>query len=294
MRAIGLLTRRNLRLFFRDRAAVFFSLLSALILIALYALFLGNLQVENLNERLPGASADDILWFVNTWVFAGITMITTLTTGLAALSVFVEDNATGRFRDFLVSPVRRTGLVLGYFLSSFIVSVVMSLLIVVVGQLYVLTRGSPTMTVAQIAEVVAWVALSGAAYAAFSSFVVTFLRSAGAFAALSTVVGTVIGFLAGAYIPVGTLPSGVVNVLNALPFAHSAMLLRGPYMAEAMDAVTDGPGQAEAVAALSDFYGLTASVGAVEITEGIASGVLVAVLVLFAALGAWRLSRRIR
>lgn len=42
MRTITLLTGRNLRVFFRDRAGVFFSLLSALILIALYALFLGN------------------------------------------------------------------------------------------------------------------------------------------------------------------------------------------------------------------------------------------------------------
>ncbi len=55
MRTVSILTGRNLRLFFRDRAGVFFSLLSALILIALYALFLGNLQVDNLTERFPNA-----------------------------------------------------------------------------------------------------------------------------------------------------------------------------------------------------------------------------------------------
>ncbi|MEN2740679.1 ABC transporter permease [Microbacterium sp. X-17] len=292
MRSITLLTGRNLRLFFRDRAGVFFSLLSALILIGLYALFLGNLQVQNLTERLPGASDSDIHWFVNAWVFAGITMITTLTTALAALAVFVDDRASGRFSDFIVSPIRRWQLILGYLAASFIVSVVMSIVILIVGQLYLVTQGDPLLSVGELAQVLGYIALSSAAFAALASFAVTFLTSAGAFAALSTVVGTLIGFLAGAYIPAGTLPAGVVNVMNALPFAQSAMLIRQPYTAGALDAVAGG--QPQAVSAMSEFYGITASVGGTEITVGIAVTVLVGVLVVFAALGTWRLSRTIR
>ena len=37
--------KRNLMVFFRDKSAVFFSLLSALIIVALYALFLGDTDV---------------------------------------------------------------------------------------------------------------------------------------------------------------------------------------------------------------------------------------------------------
>ncbi len=113
---------------------MFFSLLSALILIALYALFLGNLQVDNLTERFPNADSSDIHWFVNAWVFAGITMITTLTTSLAALAVFVDDRASGRFCDFLVSPIRRLELILGYLLSSLVISLTMTLVTLVVGR----------------------------------------------------------------------------------------------------------------------------------------------------------------
>ncbi len=113
MRSIAVLTTRNLRVFFRDRVGVFFSLLSALILIALYALFLGGIQVDSLEARFPTAPDADVRWFVNSWVFAGITMITTLTTSIAALGVFVDDNVSGRFRDFIVSPIRRTHLILG-------------------------------------------------------------------------------------------------------------------------------------------------------------------------------------
>ncbi|WP_295782673.1 ABC transporter permease [uncultured Microbacterium sp.] len=292
MRTVSILMGRNLRLFFRDRAGVFFSLLSALILIALYALFLGNLQVDNLTERFPNAEIGDIHWFVNAWVFAGITMITTLTTALAALAVFVDDRASGRFGDFLVSPIRRVELILGYLLSSFLISLAMTLVILVVGQVYLLSQGDSIMTASEAGETLGYVALSSLAFAALSSFVVTFLRSSGAFAALSTVVGTVIGFLAGAYIPVGTLPDAIVNGINALPFAQSAMLIRRPMTAGALHALTDG--QAQAAKAVESFYGISATVGEVSVTPSLAIVVLLAVLVVFCVLGARRLSRAIR
>jgi multidrug/hemolysin transport system permease protein len=292
MRSIAILTGRNLRLFFRDRAGVFFSLLSALILIALYALFLGDLQVDNLTEAFPDAASGDIHWFVNAWVFAGITMITTLTAALGAMTVYVDDRASGRFSDFIVSPLRRLELILGYLLSSFLVSLTMTLVILAVGQLYLLTQGNEVMSLDEAGEALAFVTLSSLAFAAMSSFAVTFLRSSGAFAALSTVVGSVIGFLAGAYIPVGTLPDEVGNVVNALPFAQSAMLIRQPMTAQALDALASD--QVKAADAVSSFYGISAKVGDFAVTPAFAVGVLVAGFVVFAALGARQLARRIR
>jgi len=287
-----ILMRRNLRLFFRDRVGVFFSLLSALILIALYALFLGSLQVDNLHDRFPDASISDITWFVNAWVFAGITMITTITTGLAGLSVFVDDGASGRFRDFLVSPIRRVDLVVGYMAASFVVAMVMTSVIILVGQLYLLLQGDALMTPPELLRCLGYVAAAAAAFSALSSFVVTFLSTSNAFAALSTIVGTIIGFLAGAYIPAGTLPDGVVSVMNALPFAQAAMVIRLPYMAGATAALTDGQSQAQD--ALDTFYGMSATVGDMAVTPGIALAELGVVFVVFLVLGVWRIGRRIR
>ena len=39
------MTKRNLKVFFRDRSSVFFSLLAVFIIIALYAVFLGDTSV---------------------------------------------------------------------------------------------------------------------------------------------------------------------------------------------------------------------------------------------------------
>ena len=292
MRTIALLTGRNLRIFFRDRSGVFFSLLSALLLFGLYALFLGNLQVTSLTKQLPSAHPDDIQWFVNVWVFAGITMITTVTTGLASLGVFVDDRGSGRFSDFVVAPLRRWQLIVGYVVSSFIVSMIMTLIVVLAGQLYLLTQGNDLLPAAQLAQLIGYIVLSSAAFAALSSFVATFLKSTGAFAALSTVTGTLIGFLAGAYIPAGALPTGVVNIMNSLPFSQSAMLIRRPYTSNALDAIIGG--QTQTSDAIQEFYGITTHVGNTEITASIAITILLLVFLMFTALGTWQLSRRIR
>jgi multidrug/hemolysin transport system permease protein len=288
----SILARRNLRIFFRDRAGVFFSLLSALILIALYALFLGGLQVDNLAEKFPNTSDAEIQAFVDAWVFAGITMITTLTTGLAALSVFVEDSASGRFADFLVSPIRRASIIFGYMISSFVVALVMTAVVVIVSQLYTVLRGNAMMAPSNLLLTAGYVVVAAASFSALSGLVVTFLRSNSAFAALSTIVGTIIGFFAGAYIPAGTLPAGVVNVMNALPFAQAAMLLRQPFTDESAGVLTNGNPLAQT--ALDSFYGIAISVGDLEVTNGFALAELAALFAVFAALAALRLGRRIR
>ena len=76
MGVVNTIIGRNLRLFFRDRLNVFFSLLSAIILFALYTLFLGNLQTTGLQESFPDATTAEIKAFVDSWMFAGIVGMT--------------------------------------------------------------------------------------------------------------------------------------------------------------------------------------------------------------------------
>ena len=50
--ALWLLTRRNLKIFLKDKANVFFSLLAPLIVLVLYVLFLGRIQEDGLLAAL--------------------------------------------------------------------------------------------------------------------------------------------------------------------------------------------------------------------------------------------------
>ena len=55
MRIVLSLVKRNLRIYRRDRAGVLLSLLAALMLLLIYALFLGAIQADSLKAKLPSA-----------------------------------------------------------------------------------------------------------------------------------------------------------------------------------------------------------------------------------------------
>jgi len=66
-------------------------------------------------------------------------------------------------------------------------------------------------------------------------FIVTFIKSNNAFGAVSTVFGSMIGFLMGVYIPIGNLPNGLQSFIKFFPLSHPAVLLRNALMGEAVD-----------------------------------------------------------
>ena len=285
------LMSRNLRLFFRDRLGVFFSLLSALILFLLYTLFLGNGQVESLQGNFPAASEEDVKGFVDTWMFAGIVGITAITTGLGAMSVFVEDSASGRFRDFLVSPIRREALILGYLLSAGVVALIMTTVVLIISLAYLYLVDGVSFEAGQIATVYGYLAVSCLAFAALSAFAVSFVRTTGAYSALSTIVGTILGFLAGSYIPVGALPDGVAKVINALPFMQASIPIRQEMTEQSLESMTGG--NQEAITDLEGLFGITATVEDWAVSNTYVLFILAVMTVLFTLLAAVQIRRRI-
>jgi multidrug/hemolysin transport system permease protein len=76
-------------------------------------------------------------------------------------------------------------------------------------------------------------------------FIVTFFRSSNAYATASTVIGTLIGFFTGIYIPIGSFPSTVQTVIKIFPISHAASLFRQIMMEEPMsEAFANAPLQA--------------------------------------------------
>lgn len=291
MKTVQAYVGRNLRLFYRDPLGVFFSLTGALVVFLLYTLFLGQMQVDSL-AATPGFDADAARDFVDSWMFAGVVAVAAVTTPLGALSTFVEDAASGRFRDFLVSPVRRAQLVLGYLGSAFIIGLITTLIVLAVALAYLGLTGRTLPDAGQIIRIVLWTVLSVAAYTALWAFVVSFLRTSGSYSGLSTLVGTLTGFVAGAYIPVGSFPDAVRDAVGVLPFAQSAMLVRREFAADPLDRLAGGaPG---AVEELSRIYGLDLQVGSAAVPVWVAAVVLAVVAVAFTVLAAARIRSRIR
>ena len=84
----------NLKLFFRDKSAVFFSLLAVFIIIGLYALFLGDVWTDSLSDL---ANARQLM---DSWIMAGLLAVTSITTTMGAFGVMVDDRSKKIDKDF--------------------------------------------------------------------------------------------------------------------------------------------------------------------------------------------------
>jgi len=216
------LIKRNLKLFFRDRTSVFFSLLAIFIIIGLYVLFLGNMMVNELKELL----ADNARFTIDSWVMAGILSVTSITTTMGAFGIMLEDTTKKISKDFYSAPIKRSQLAGGYIISSFIIGVIMSIVSLIVAEIYILANGGKLLELMSLLKLFGVMLLSVFTGSSMVFFIVSFFKSSNAYTTASTVIGTLIGFLTGIYIPIGSLPSGVQTAIKIFPISHAAALFR--------------------------------------------------------------------
>jgi len=255
---------RNLRLYLRDRAAVFFSFLSVIIIIFLYVLFLGAMQIDGLSSQFGDIEGLD--WLVSSWIMAGLLTVSTVTVPLTAIGTLIQDRENGMIMDFYTSPIDRRILALSYLISSWIIGFIMVLFNFIVGQGYVVLNGGEILGIIPTLQIIGVVLLSIITFSSFFFYIALFMKTRNAFGILSTLVGTFIGFLGGIYIPIGVLDKNVQSVMNLLPTAHSVTLMRNIYMKEAIDLVFTGAPE-QAFDTYSYIYGLEVNIGDVEMTS---------------------------
>jgi multidrug/hemolysin transport system permease protein len=222
------LINRNLKMFLRNRAAVFFSFLSVIIIIGLYALFLGDTQIQNI-ESIVG-KRDGIRWMTDSWVMAGIIAVNTITISLGSLGVMIDDIERGTNKDFLSSPIKRSHVVLGYVIATWILGIVISILALFFIELYIVSSGGHFLSFVGILQMLGLIVLSVISYSSILFFLMTYIKTANAFAAFSSIIGTAVGFLAGVYVPIGVLPNFIQKFVSVFPFSYSPSLMRQVFM----------------------------------------------------------------
>ena len=214
--------------YFRDRQSVFFSLMGVLIVVLLYLLFLRNMLIES----YPDVSGMGSL--IDAWVLSGILGIVPVTTCAGALQTMVEDRTEGRERDILVTPMTPSQIAIGYILSTFVVGLVMSLITFVICVAYLAATGCPLSSSGALTSLI--LLIPSALSASVIMYTITsFLKSTGAFSGLFTVVSVLIGFLAGIYMPMGTMPEAMNAVGTLVPASHMATLFRDNLAVDALN-----------------------------------------------------------
>ena len=116
------LARRNIKIFLRDRAGVFWSFLSVILVFGLYVLFLGNMLKQGFSH--PSTNTD---FLTDSWIMAGMIAIASITTTMGAFGTMVDDKSKNILKDFSASPISRRALVGGYILGAYVIGLIMTL-----------------------------------------------------------------------------------------------------------------------------------------------------------------------
>jgi multidrug/hemolysin transport system permease protein len=275
------LIRRNTKLFFRDKSAVFFSLLAVFIIIGLYAVFLGDVMLEDDNMR----SLPDARVMMYEWLFAGLLTVVSITASMGAFAIMVEDKARHITKDWNAAPISQANVTLGYIGSSFTVGTLVTLLTLVLAEVFIVLQGGELLAPLTLLKTLGVLLLSVLASSALTTFIVGFFKTQSQFGAASTILGTMIGFVTGIYLPVGNLPGYAAAVVEWFPLSHSASLFRQLLMDDTLaKAFTGAPPQAQSH--FSDFFGVT--LGVTPLTS---VAILAATIVVFFGLSVIKGSR---
>ncbi len=278
---------RNLRVYFRDKTSVFFSLLSVFIIILLYALFLGDAWASGkMFQGRPGVRA-----LMDNWIMAGLLAVVSVTSTMGAFGIMVDDKVRKINKDFYSSPITRTGLTGGYILGAFVIGLIMSLVTAVFAIVYIIVRGGAFPEMLTLVKTAGLIVISSLSNTAIVLFLVSFINSSNAFGTASTLIGTLIGFLTGIYMPIGVLPPAVQTLIKFIPTSQAAALFRQALMEQPAKVVFAGaPG--EVLSAFNETMGVTLKLGSHTITTLEHLLVLAASAVLFSLLSLWSLSRK--
>ena len=276
---------RNLKVYFRDKLSVFFSLLSVLLTFMLYILFLGDAWTSGLGGT-PAARS-----MMDAWIMAGILAISSLTTTMGAAGTMVDDKTRKIYKDFEASPISRASLAGGYAMASFVVGVIMTVVGLVLAEVYIVLNGGALLSIGALFKMLGLIVLSVLSNTALLTFMMTFIKTNAAFGTASTLVGTLVGFLMGIYVPVGGLPVAVQSVVKALPFSHIAVVMRQVMMQPAIETVFAGAPQ-QAMDEVLQNFGVRFWVNGTPVSTLASILFLAGAGVLFFALSAWRMTKK--
>ncbi len=252
MHTLVILVARNIKLYLRDRLSVFFSFLSALIIIMLYALFLRNNMVNSIAQE--GGTAKFASWLVDSWLMAGIIVVNSITVSLGVLGLMITDKTGNRLRSFLIAPVSRGTIVSGYLVAAWIIGSVLTIFTFIVGEAYIKLNGGELLSMLGMLQVLGLIILNVFSSTSIIFCAVALMKTEGAFQTFSTIMGTVLGFVTGIYVPIGVLSESIQSFTKLIPATYGVALTRQVFMQEPISQMFAGAPQS-AITGFEKFFG---------------------------------------
>lgn len=224
------LMKRNMKLFFYDRTAVFFSFMAVFVVLGLYICFLGDMMMKPLKLQFPQTARE----ISDTWIMAGTMGIVSLTTSLSVLGIIIDDKSKGIRDDFMVTALTHAKIDLSYILSTILITAFVSIITLWIGQLYIVIYGGKWMSINTVMKLLGVMLISILSSTCMLYYMMSFFKSITSFSNITTIIGTLSGFLMGIYVPIGSLPKLLQIIISYFPPSHSAALYRNIMMQDVL------------------------------------------------------------
>ena len=233
MRGILGFIKRNVLLFFKDWQSILFSLLTSIIVLVLYLLFLKGTfvsAIQSAMEQYPGltsmVSQKDIAMFANLFLLSGILGSAMISVPFSCITVLVKDRANKVDYDILATPMKRGQIIFAYFVSAVLTSILLNSIILAVGLIGIRMQGNMYLNISQVIKAFAIVALGSISASAIFMIIVLFFKTVSACEAFFGILSAASGFVIGAYIPISQFSNEVQTVCNLFPASQITIMLR--------------------------------------------------------------------
>ena len=254
MTGLGALIKRNIQMFFKEKGLFFTSLITPLILLVLYTTFLGNVYRDSFamgfpeGMEVPGKLLDAA---VGGQLISSLLAVCCVTVAFCSNMLMVQDKVTGARKDLMITPVKSTTMALGYYVATFVSTLLICLVATGAGFLYLGKIGwylSGKDVLCILLDVFLLVMFG----VALSSLINFFLSTQGQISAVGSIVSSMYGFICGAYMPLSQFSEGLRNVLSFLPGTYATSLLRNHAMRGVFAEMTADGYPEEIVTAMRD------------------------------------------
>lgn len=228
MTALVYLIKRNLKIYFKDRGMFVASMITPVILLVLYALFLARIFKDGFVSALPDGVTlpDKVLGgAVGAQLVSSLLAVCSITVSFCANLVMVNDRVTGAVDDLLMTSTDRTIITLGYYFATVLSALVICALALAASLIYLAVVGF-YLSALDVLLIVLDVVILVNFGAALSTLIFFPMKTEGQSSAVATIVSAGYGFICGAYMPIASFPKAIANAVTFLPGTYGTVILR--------------------------------------------------------------------
>lgn len=283
MKTFSSMTKRNVKLFFKDKAMFFTSLITPMILLVLYMTFLAKVYRDSFAAAVPdGLELDAKLvnGMVGGEILSSILAVCCVTVAFCSNLLMVNDKVSGARKDLLISPTKKSTFALSYYVATLFSTLIISVIATLACFLYVACQGW-YLSFVDVLLVFLDVFLLTMFGTALSSCVNVFLSTNGQASAVGTIVSAGYGFICGAYMPISSFGTGLQTVLGFLPGTYGTSLLRNHALAGVFREMAKQHYPADVIEKIKDSVDCNLYFFENKVSIGAMYGILIGSIVLF-------------